>query len=104
GPTEGRSSRYLFKDSGAQSSPTITNIVVNASAAKNEAWKLTSHGDGTYEVLGTRSGLQTHLAKEGSLYTTDGGEVQFFISSGGAKTTESDEFFFSTLIANPHAL
>ncbi len=101
GATEGKSSRYLFKNSGSASSPTITNIVVNPDRAKNESWRLVYEGDKRYEVTGTVSGVQSRRAIEGKNYLSDNSEVGFFISAGGEKTTKGDEFFFGSVVSNP---
>lgn len=97
----GSASRPLFKNSGSASSPTLTNIVVSSTDAKNESWKLEFKGDGKYEVTGTESGLQTKLATEGKDYTSDNGEISFFISAGGEESTDGDQFFFGTVVARP---
>jgi hypothetical protein len=98
---EGINSRPLFKNSGAISSPTITNVVVNVDHAKNESWRLICKDDGEYEVEGTKSGVQKERAFEGSTYTSDGGEVEFYISASGEKTTKDDIFYFGTYITKP---
>lgn len=98
---EGKSSRFIFKNNGASSSPTATNIVVDPDQAQTESWKLTFKGDNLYEVEGSKSGIQTSRAKENQTYTTDNGEVKFFISGGGERTTNGDQYFFSTYIARP---
>jgi hypothetical protein len=101
GTKEGRASRALFKDEGSTSNPTLTNMFVDPDHAQNESWKLLYKGNGNYEVEGSRSGLQETLAREGTVYTSDNGEIKFYISSGGEKTTEDDKFYFSTIVTRP---
>lgn len=98
--TKTMSSRPLFKNAGASSSPTLTNIAVDASKGNNESWRLVFKGE-DYEVTGTKSGVQNKRAVEGKAYASDQGEITFYISSGGEKTTKDDEFFFGTLITKP---
>jgi hypothetical protein len=101
GAKEGKSSRFIFKNSGATSSPSVTNAVVDPNVAQNESWKLTFKSDSYYELEGSKSGKQVNRVKEGETYVSDNGEVQFFISGSGERTTNGDEFFFSTFITRP---
>lgn len=97
----GISSRPMFKDEGADSSPTMTNITVNSTKTQNESWRVKFVGDGEYEVTGTKSGTQSKHAIEGKTYSTDDGGVSFFISPGGEETTDNDSFFFGTMTTKP---
>lgn len=101
GTIQGISSRPLFKNEGAVSSPTMTNVTVDPTVPRNEGWKVKYVGNSQYEVTGTRSGLQSKHAVEGKTYTSDDAGLSFFISAGGEETTDDDSFFFSTMTAKP---
>ena len=98
---QGISSNPIFRNSGALSSPTMTNVKVNPAIAKNESWEIKYIDNGQYQVIGTISGVQSQNAFEGHEFTTDDKGVSFFISPGGEETTEDDTFFFSTAVVYP---
>lgn len=98
---EGRSSRPMFKNEGSDSDPTLTNVVVDPTKAKNESWRVVHIGDNQYQVMGTESGVQENVAVEGQAYTSDGGEISFFIDGGPKETSDDDAFFFGTVVTKP---
>ena len=104
GAAEGRNSRPVFRDEGGSSGPTITNIEVDETVAQNESWRIRFVGNNKYEVEGSTSGVQSNLATEDRAYTSDLGEISFFVSSGGERTTNGDSFFFSTIVSEPLTL
>lgn len=101
GTAQGKNSRPIFRNSGAQSSPTITNVVVDSDSEITEFWKITYVDGGRYEVEGSRSGVQSDVAREKTTYETDDGKLKFFISPGGERSTRGDVFFFSTAVVKP---
>ncbi|MFH1263079.1 MAG: hypothetical protein V1495_06505 [Pseudomonadota bacterium] len=98
----GLAGRPLFRDTGAVSNPSLAEIIVDPSVAKTEYWfvEFLSSSDG-YRVTGSKSGIQTARAKEGTAYLSDDGAISFTITAGGLKTNNGDRFEFGTTVASP---
>ncbi|MCK6523447.1 hypothetical protein L6R49_18700 [Myxococcota bacterium] len=79
------------------SESSLRSIIVNrcGGLARAEAWTATfDQSTGTWEVEGTRSGLQEGRARSDERYISDGGEVSFRILSGDLPYSEGDRFLF----------
>ena len=60
-----------------------------------ETWDVTYDGATlSWEVVGSRSGVQTARAVEGQRYISDTGAISFVIESGPAPATDGDAFHF----------
>lgn len=93
-----------FTDVGFESSPGLVFdggarrcVITHACGgiSRTETWSfIFSEELQSYEVEGTRSGVQVGRAFEGERYTTDGGELSVMILPGILPTTDGDRYTF----------
>ena len=79
------------------SESSLRSVIVNrcGGLARTEAWTATfDQTTATWEVEGTRSGIQTSRARSDERYVSDGGEISFRILSGDLPYSEGDRFLF----------
>ena len=99
------STSNLFSDVGFESSPqlffdaggeTVVSTHPCGGITKSEIWTLTySELEQSYEVEGTRSGLQQRRLFEGERYVSDEGAISLLILPGIKPTTDGDSWTFS---------
>jgi len=76
------------------------SVMVNpcGGIARRESWTLTYHQDlQAWEVEGTRSGVQEHLAYEDQRYVSDSGAVSFVIRGGITPSEDGWQISFAVL-------
>jgi hypothetical protein len=86
------SNPYLYKDGATQRRIMTTRC---GGVARSEKWTaIYSEVDGTYELEGTKSGIQVNRAIEDQRYVSDNGDISFTILAGTMPATDGDTFLF----------
>lgn len=103
--TDSTAASSLFSDVGFQSSPQLVFDAGGESlvsthpcggVTRTEFWTLTySESLQSYEVEGSRSGVQLGRLFEGDRYVSDAGEISLLILPGTQPTTDGDQWNFS---------
>jgi len=105
-PMDQGTESVVFADAGRASDPyllydtsTLRRIQTHlcGGVVREEKWTLTySEVDGSWEVEGSKSGIQASRAVEDQRYVSDNGEISFTMMAGSQATSDGDSFVFFT--------
>jgi hypothetical protein len=105
-PLDSGAESIAFADAGRLSDPYILEDQATyrriqthlcGGVVREEKWTLTySEVDGSWEVEGTKSGIQVNRAIEDERYVSDSGAISFTILAGSLPTSDGDSFLFYT--------